>query len=150
MEIDLLFEGEVKEPVLAPFSKSRNALPPALAVPLDVVHVRLFEVYVDPVPRVTDEDFQPRRVCVCTNKTVVSVHRWVDKTSLRFAWRSAILERIRLPVREVAFVGRDFPQCLLDRSSPKIAWHLVERERVLWRRIFACLYGQFLDKAFSI
>ena len=122
---------------------------------LDIVNVRFTKLHIQPIPSISDPDFQSCCICASTNKAVVSIHSGVD---IPCNWNPRFFTlRISFPVRIVAFVGGHLAYSLGDSRTAKITWEFAKSgiEIVFWARIrfsmmnYALNRPLFFERAFD-
>src|SRR5699024_8496445 len=103
-KFDFFLKREIQKPLFAAFLECRGTLPAVPAVSVDIIHIGLPETYGDPVPRITDINFDLSRIIAKLVIHSCPVHG--RKYIPRF-WTGWLLsDRIFDPVAEVALIRR--------------------------------------------
>ena len=123
----LFHEREIQVPSMPTFLQGWGTFLPRGTSAFDIIDIRFPQLDGQPVPGITDIDFD---LCFIGPGLLVHISPVHTRVDISGFWERRLsatgLRVIRFPVCQVAFIGRDFSNGFIDRRSPDITWKLIK------------------------
>ena len=109
---------EIQKPFMSTFLKRRSTFLSSYTPSFNIIHVSFPELYRDPIPGITDKDFNTCFICTDLFVHISPVHAWISKSS---SWKRRFISThfyvCFFPVFKITLIGRYFSNCFVYRST---------------------------------